>query len=649
MLRQLLVLSLVLGACLRAQESAGPGSLAELLASLPKERLAERHAAMQAFANGEHAVGAIPDVVAELRAKAPEFDNDGCLLLEWILREHAEAQVPVAALRDALLEVVVRTRWTSRQKAAQALAVLLKRKGAVDGAEERLARALVPLLASQRSRVVDAGAAALAAIPGASCGADPFAARAWFRERFGSSIDLHAAHFEELLVLRADGDRWRTQDGRELSREDVESLVEAAKASAQERRRTFEVVLQAAAADVDAAMSTTGFGRFGELMMGIAQREIGITLAPDTDRFGAVWSEPSETQAGLRTRLAARIGELVGTRVPGAQVAIALPDGALLEFAHGTADRATKAPMTIDGRLLAGSIGKTFFSALALQLVGEGRIALDDPVSKSLGAEPWWKKVPNGDRMTLRHLLQHRSGLPRYEFAPAFVEQLAARPDHRVTPAEELAFVFDHQPRFLPGEGFEYADTNYVLLALVLEKVLREDCYAAIEARFLRPLALGGTVPSVGRRIPLLLQGHAGEKNPFGGRDLMLVDGQLPFDAGFEGAGGGFATTAGDLARWAQAIYLGPLLGEQKKELLDGPPAPLGRDAQYGCGSILQPTRLGLAVGHSGFFPGWLGEMRAFPDHGVAVAILVNSSADLRVVREMTRWVVEFAEAALAK
>lgn len=104
-----------------------------------------------------------------------------------------------------------------------------------------------------------------------------------------------------------------------------------------------------------------------------------------------------------------------------------------------------------------------------------------------------------------------------------------------------------------------------------------------------------------------------------------------------------------DLARWAQAIYLGPLLGEQRKELLDGPPAPLGRDARYGCGSILQPTRRGLAVGHSGFFPGWLGEMRAFPDHGVAVAILVNSSADLRVVREMTRWVVELADAALAK
>ncbi|MEQ1634704.1 MAG: hypothetical protein ABL997_20160, partial [Planctomycetota bacterium] len=238
-------------------------TFAELLATLPAEPLSERYAAMQAFAKGPHAPAAIPDLVTELRAKAPEFDNDGCLLLEAILREHASAEVPIQAVREVLLEVVVRPLWTSRQKAAQALAVLLQRPSAVEGAEERLARALVPLLASQRSRVVDAGAAALAAIPGAGFGADPFAARAWFHQRFGGAVDLHAACFEELLVLREHGDRWRTPDGRDLTREAVDGLVEAAKASAAQHRRTFEVVLQAPAADIEEEMSTFGLGRFG--------------------------------------------------------------------------------------------------------------------------------------------------------------------------------------------------------------------------------------------------------------------------------------------------------------------------------------------------------------------------------------------------
>ncbi|MBL8755516.1 MAG: beta-lactamase family protein [Planctomycetes bacterium] len=340
-------------------------------------------------------------------------------------------------------------------------------------------------------------------------------------------------------------------------------------------------------------------------------------------------------QAPLAERLQQCLQSHLGELAPGAQAAVVRPDGTLVAFHCGVADRATRAPMTDDGKLLAGSVGKTFFAALAVQLANEGKLDLDGRLATWLGREPWFAKLPNGDATTLRHLLQHRSGLPRYEFDPKFTEQLLARPDHCFTPAEELAFVFTAKPRFAAGEGFEYADTNYVLLGLVLEQVAGKPCYAEIQRRFLEPLRLLATVPSVGRSIPGLLQGHAGADNPFGGRDAMLQDGKLPFDAGFEGAGGGFASTASDLARWARALWGGDVLGTRLAEVLDAKPAPLGRGSRYGLGVIVDPTAHGPAHGHRGFFPGYQAEVRWYPDAKVAVAILVNSSAERRLSRAL--------------
>lgn len=337
---------------------------------------------------------------------------------------------------------------------------------------------------------------------------------------------------------------------------------------------------------------------------------------------------PQPVQPPLQDQLQQTLQKHLLALAPGAQAAVVLPDDTLHPVAIGLADRAANTPMTNDGKLLAGSVGKTFFAALAIQLANEKKLDLDAHLSTWLAAQPWFARLPNGKDITLRHLLQHRSGLPRYEFDPAFTEQLLAKPDHLFTPTEEIAFVLTAKPRFAPGQGFEYADTNYVLLGMVLEQVTGKPCYDEIQRRFLTPQKLQATIPSVGRAIPGLVQGHAGEGNPFGNRDAMLVDGKLPFDPGFEGAGGGFASTASDLSRWAKALWGGDVLGARKPEALDAQPAPLGRNARYGLGVIVVPTPHGPAHGHSGFFPGWMAEVRWYPDAKVAVAILVNGSAE---------------------
>jgi D-alanyl-D-alanine carboxypeptidase len=102
--------------------------------------------------------------------------------------------------------------------------------------------------------------------------------------------------------------------------------------------------------------------------------------------------------------------------------------------------------MRPDARLLQGSVGKTYVAAIALQLVQEGRLSLDDPISKHLGREPWFHRLPNASRITIRHLMRHTSGLVRWEFDSAATAVMRAQPFKTWTPEERLAYLLDKRP-----------------------------------------------------------------------------------------------------------------------------------------------------------------------------------------------------------
>lgn len=623
--------------------------LEALLPTLRADASAAQSAAMEAFAARVDAPTVIPALLDRMRAEAPSLDNNGCLALERILRAHSTAELPRGAIADALLEVLARPIWTSRQKAAQALAETL-RPDVIAGREERLARALLPLLTSQRSRVFGAGERCLAMVAGRGFDADPFAAREWFHRRFGKGIDLVAGVHEVVVVVRKDGEAFTVQGRRAGDLAGLTAAVGSERVAAERLGLDVGAVFVTTPDRVADFLDRRGDDAMQVVRAIVAAGVSSATVAPDTDVFRAPFrdTETPEVEA-LRARLQAALDRVRGDRVPGAQAAVMLPDGRLLALVSGVADRELGSPMTGDGRLLAGSTGKTFFAALALQLVREGRLDLDAKVAAFLGREPWWSRVPNAADATVRMLMMHRSGVMRYETTPAFLKALTERPDHLFTPTEEIAFVLDRKPRFAAGEGFDYSDTNYVLLGMVLERITGRPCFDEISRRFLVPLRLSGTIPARGRRVPGLLQSHAGPSNPFGGRDVMLVDGALPFDPGFEGAGGGFATTAADLARWTMALYHGDVLEGVLDAAIAGEPAPLGPNTRYGLGVIVDETRLGPAWGHDGWFPGSMSTMRWFPDASVAVAVMINSSADPRLSRELRRWTVELAGIAASK
>jgi D-alanyl-D-alanine carboxypeptidase len=326
---------------------------------------------------------------------------------------------------------------------------------------------------------------------------------------------------------------------------------------------------------------------------------------------------------------------------------VALPDGAVLALATGVSDRETGRPMAPSDRMLQGSVGKTYVAAVALQLVGEGRLGLDDRVAAWLGAEPWFGRLPNAADLTVRALMNHTSGLVRYEFDERFLADLTADPGRTWRPEEQLAYVLDTAPPFAVGAGWEYSDTNYLVLGLVLERAGGAPYVELLRTRLLAPLGLADTVPVEGPRVPGVVQGYAGPGNPFGGTDAMLRDGAFVVNPQFEWTGGGVASTAADLARWARLLYEGRAFDASLlPAMLEGVPARLGPGARYGLGVILRETPLGPSYGHSGFFPGYLTEVAYFPEHRVAVALQVNTSEGAARGAPLGRLLLELARVA---
>ena len=336
---------------------------------------------------------------------------------------------------------------------------------------------------------------------------------------------------------------------------------------------------------------------------------------------------------------------------PGATLGVALPNGESFGLAVGFSDRDSKTAMKPTDRMLAGSVGKTFAAATALQLIKEGKIGLDDKVEKYLGREQWFTRLPNAKDITVRQLMNHTSGLVRYEFKEQFTKDLTANPDKVWQPAELVAYLLDEKPPFEAGKGWDYSDTNYIVLGMIIEKVTGKKFYDEANRRLLKPLKLTDTIPQDGPRLKGLVQGYAGPNNPFGGTDAMIVNGKFAINPQFEWTGGGYVSTAHDLARWAKMFYEGKAFSpDLLPQVVEGVAAPmLGRESKYGLGAIIRKTQAGTSYGHSGFFPGYMTDMMYFPEHKIAVAVQVNTSVGRSLGKPLGRVLVEMVEVIAAK
>jgi D-alanyl-D-alanine carboxypeptidase len=354
----------------------------------------------------------------------------------------------------------------------------------------------------------------------------------------------------------------------------------------------------------------------------------------------------------LRQKLQAKLGEWhKNAKFAGATVGVVLADGKSFGLATGFSDLQTKRQMKPSDLMLAGSVGKTYAAAVALQLVNEGKINLDEKVEKYLGNEKWFSRLPNAKDITVRQLMNHTSGLVRYEFKEQFTKDLTANPDKVWRPEELLSYLFDEKAAFEAGKGWDYSDTNYIVLGMIIEKVTGKKYYDEARNRILKPMNFKNTFPQDSRIIKGLIQGYAGENNPFGGTDAMIQNGKFAINPQFEWTGGGMVSNSEDLARWAKTMYEGKAFDAKLlPQMLEGVSAPmLGRETKYGLGVIIRPTRAGLSYGHSGFFPGYMTDVMYFPEHKIAVAVQVNSSVPQNIGKPLGRVLVEMYETITGK
>jgi D-alanyl-D-alanine carboxypeptidase len=243
-------------------------------------------------------------------------------------------------------------------------------------------------------------------------------------------------------------------------------------------------------------------------------------------------------------------------------------------------------PVPVHGRFRAGSITKTFVATVVLQLVDEGRLRLDDPVERWLPGV-----VPGGERITLRHLLGHTSGLHDV------VATLPMPPDQafyanrwRTWSATELVGrALAHPPTFEPpGSAFAYSSTGYLLLGEVVEEATGRSWAEEVTDRILRPLHLHGTsLPGTSPQIP---GPHPRGYVPQGEGLLDWTE----MNPSVMGAGGEMISTTRDLDRFFVALLRGRLLPDQLLEEMRTPGVAGGRP--YGLGLSWRDTSCEVRV-----------------------------------------------------
>jgi D-alanyl-D-alanine carboxypeptidase len=312
----------------------------------------------------------------------------------------------------------------------------------------------------------------------------------------------------------------------------------------------------------------------------------------------------------MAQRLDAAIQQAMHTAsIPGAIVGIWGPNDSYVR-AFGVADKATGAPMKPDFYSRIGSVTKTFTVTGVLQLADQGRLGLDDPIARHVDG------VPRGDEIALRQLARMQSGLYNYSATKEFDQALVADPYRHFAPQELLDYAFAQPEVFAPGEGFDYSNTNTILLGLVVEKVSGQSLSDYIHDHILAPLGMNHTsLPTTNAFPDPHAQGYTDQTGP--------VTTATDWFPSWGWAAGAMISTLDDLRIWAPAAATGQLLspGMQAQQLqmvgVPGYPPPAG----YGLGI---DNNNGW-IGHNGGLPGYETVSAYLPEQQTTLVILTNT------------------------
>jgi CubicO group peptidase (beta-lactamase class C family) len=324
----------------------------------------------------------------------------------------------------------------------------------------------------------------------------------------------------------------------------------------------------------------------------------------------------------------------VHDNTPGGQVLVARNGAILFEKSYGAAKLDSRASFTGDTRFRIGSITKQFTAAAILKLAEQGKLRVDDPVSRFI---PDW---PRGDEVKLRHLLSHSSGIHNFTAKPGFQAHVRSP-----IGLAELVESFKHDPYdFNPGDKYNYSNSGYVLLGLIVEKVSGESYETYLRKTFFEPLGMKDTgVYPTGGNLPNAAFGYSYEN----GKLQRAVD----WDMSNVGPAGELYSTAHDLFRWNEALFSQKVISANSMRAAfsvgtlkdDDPTHP--EDIGYGFGWTMDRLNGAREISHGGELDGFGSYLLRLPDYQLTVIVLLNCVPQLPHVQQ---WVLDRQIARLA-
>jgi D-alanyl-D-alanine carboxypeptidase len=326
--------------------------------------------------------------------------------------------------------------------------------------------------------------------------------------------------------------------------------------------------------------------------------------------------------------------ERAAASLTGVAAAVVIPGQGVWSGGSGVANRATKAPVTGRTPFPIASITKTFIAALAIKLADERRLQLDDPLSR------WLPDWPNADRLTLRQLLNHTSGVANFEqrINGPYQRAIDAHPAESWSPQRTLSYA--GSPEFAPGSRWEYNNANYILAGLAIERATGSSVAHLLRRELLDPLKLDNVVLQPQERI----RGSAARG--YGAftadeRQALRAGGPrfTPYDSVASSAwtGGAIVADAESLARWGDALLRRRILSASGRKQQLTFVTVEGDRVAYGLGvtRLLSPELGTDVLGHDGALPGFGSSLWHLPANGITAAVLANDNDSSHATRSI--------------
>jgi Tol biopolymer transport system component len=345
----------------------------------------------------------------------------------------------------------------------------------------------------------------------------------------------------------------------------------------------------------------------------------GGNVRPLTDNGAQNWS-PAWSAGAPMLAVRALLDDLAAHDQLAGAVLIALDGEPILQEAYGMADRTRGVPNQVDTKFNLGSMDKMFTAIAILQLVEEGRLALEDRVGDHL---PDYANEAVARGVTIHQLLTHTAGLGDYSESERY-EELH---DQIRSVGDYVPLFVDTPLEFAPGERFRYSNSGYIVLGLIIEEVTGQSYYEYVGQRIFELCGMENTAAyELDAGVPNLARGYT--RFDVAGNELAEIrDNAFVMPTKGGSAGGGFSTVE-DLLRFANALLDHQLLPPASTELLLAGKVRMGERVQYGYGFIDRLVENQRAVGHTGGAPGVCSMFSMYLDLGYTTIVLSNSDQD---------------------